>query len=282
MKPAIIVTTGDPRGIGPEVTKKALQDSAIKGLANFLVIDSKDMTGFDAIKKAVKLLKNKKADALVTAPVNKEAINKSGVFFQGHTEYLAKATDTNKFAMMLCGDKLKVTIVTRHVPLKKVSDILTQAKIIEAIKLTESALKKYFGIKEPRIGVCALNPHCGEGGKIGSEERDIISPAIKKIRRSIPGIQGPISGDVIFYMAYHGKLDAIISMYHDQGLGPLKMVAFEKGVNVTLGLPFIRTSPDHGTAYDIAGKDMANPNSMKEAIKLAVKMCTINAKTDRS
>ena len=282
IKPTVLITAGDPRGIGPEVTKKALQDSNIKGLANFIVIHSKDRTGFDAIKKAAGLLKNKKADALVTAPVNKEEINKSGVFFQGHTEYLAKATHTNRFAMMLCGDKLKVTTVTRHVPLKKVSGILTQAKIIEAAKLTNNALKKYFGIKEPRIGVCALNPHCGEGGKIGSEEQDMISPAIKKIRRSIPKIQGPISGDVIFYMAYHGKLDAVISMYHDQGLGPLKMVAFEKGVNVTLGLPFIRTSPDHGTAYDIAGKDMANPSSMKEAIKLAVKMCMINAKTNRS
>ena len=282
IKPTVLITAGDPRGIGPEVTKKALQDSNIKGLANFIVIHSKDRTGFDAIKKAAGLLKNKKADALVTAPVNKEEINKSGVFFQGHTEYLAKATHTNRFAMMLCGDKLKVTTVTRHVPLKKVSGILTQAKIIEAAKLTDNALKKYFGIKKPRIGVCALNPHCGEGGKIGSEEQDMIFPAIKKIRRSIPGIQGPISGDVIFYMAYHGKLDAVISMYHDQGLGPLKMVAFEKGVNVTLGLPFIRTSPDHGTAYDIAGKDMANPSSMKEAIKLAVKMCLINAKTNRS
>jgi 4-hydroxythreonine-4-phosphate dehydrogenase len=282
IKPTVLITAGDPRGIGPEVTKKALQDSAINGLANFIVIDSKDGTGFDAIKKAVKLLKNKKADSLVTAPVNKEAINKSGVFFQGHTEYLAKTTCTNRFAMMLCGDKLKVTTVTRHVPLKNVSAILTQAKIIEAVKLTDHALKKYFGIKKPRIGVCALNPHCGEGGKIGSEEQDVISPAIKKIRRSIPGIQGPISGDVIFYMAYHGKLDAVISMYHDQGLGPLKMVAFEKGVNVTLGLPFIRTSPDHGTAYDIAGKNMANPSSMKEAIKLAIKMCLINAKINRS
>ncbi len=275
IKPTVLITAGDPRGIGPEVTKKALQDPEIRGLANFFVIEPEDRTGFDAIKKAVGLLKNKKADALVTAPVNKEAINRSGIFFQGHTEYLAKATDTKRFAMMLCGGKLKVTTVTRHIPLKKVSNILTQEKIIEASKLTDYALKKYFGINEPRIGVCALNPHCGEGGKIGKEEQNIIIPAIKKIKRYVSGIQGPISGDVIFYMAYHEKLDAVISMYHDQGLGPLKMVAFEKGVNVTLGLPFIRTSPDHGTAYDIAGKDMANPCSMKEAIKLAVKMCVM-------
>lgn len=273
MKPVVLITSGDPGGVGPEVTKKALGDSDIKGLAKFFVIDPKDKTGFDAVEKAVKILKNKKADALVTGPVNKEAINKTGIFFQGHTEYLAKATDTKKFAMMLCGGRLKVTIVTRHVPLKAVSDILTEAKIIEAIRLTDSGLKKYFGIKKPKIGICALNPHCGEGGKIGMEEQDVIIPAIKKASLSIANIQGPISGDAIFYMAYHGKLDAVISMYHDQGLGPLKMVAFEKGVNVTLGLPFIRTSPDHGTAYDIAGRGMANPSSMKEAIKLAVKMC---------
>ncbi len=177
MKPTVLITAGDPKGIGPEVTKKALQDPKIKGLANFFVIEPEDRTGFDAIKKAVGLLKNKKADALVTAPVNKEAINKSGVFFQGHTEYLAKATDTNRFAMMLCGDKLKVTTVTRHVPLKKVSGVLTQAKIIEAAKLTDHALKKYFGIKNPKIAVCALNPHGGENGLFSDEEKRVIMPA---------------------------------------------------------------------------------------------------------
>lgn len=275
-KLVIIITTGDPKGIGPEVTKKALEDPKIKRLANFFVIKANDKTGFFAIEKAVEILKKYQVDALVTAPVNKEAINKSGIPFQGHTEYLAEATNTKKIAMMLCGGPLKVTTVTRHVPLKKVSSTLTQAKIIEAVRLTDSGLKKYFGIKKPRIGVCALNPHCGEGGTIGREEQAIIIPAIKKIKRFVPGINGPVSGDVIFHMAYNGKLDAVISMYHDQGLGPLKMVAFEKGVNVTLGLPFIRTSPDHGTAYDIAGKGIADPDSMKEAIKLAVNMCLKN------
>ena len=272
-KPFILITTGDPRGIGPEVAEKALRDTRVRGLADFLIIETADKTGFDALEKAVEILKNGKADGLVTAPVNKEKINESGIPFQGHTEYLAKAMNTKKFAMMLCGGPLKVATVTRHLPLKKVSRTLTREKIIETAVLTDAALKKYFGIKNPRIGMCALNPHCGEGGRIGTEEQDIIIPAIKKIKRFIPGVQGPISGDVIFYMAFHGKLDAVVSMYHDQGLGPLKMVAFEKGVNVTLGLPFVRTSPDHGTAYDIAGKGIADPSSMKEAIKLAVKMC---------
>jgi len=282
IKPTVLITAGDPRGIGPEVTKKALQDSSIRSLANFFVIEPEDETGFDAIKKAVQILKKKKADALVTAPVNKEAINKAGIFFQGHTEYLAKTTNTKKFAMMLCGGPLKVTTVTRHIPIKEVSRHITESKIIDSVRLTYEALKSYFGIKNPKIGICGLNPHCGEGGRIGREEKDIIIPAIKKIKRRIPGVQGPISGDIIFYIAYKGRLDAVISMYHDQGLGPLKMVAFEKGVNVTLGLPFIRTSPDHGTAYDIAGKGIADPSSMKEAIKLAIKMCLINAKTNRS
>lgn len=281
-KPIVLITAGDPRGIGPEVTEKALKDPDIRSLANFIIIEPVDKIGFGAVKIAAELLKKRKAEALVTAPVNKEAINRSGIFFQGHTEYLAKTANTKKFAMMLCGDKLKVTTVTRHIPLKKVSAEINQEKIIDAVRLTDYGLKKYFGIKNPKIGVCGLNPHCGEGGKIGTEEKNIIIPAIKKVKRFVHGILGPISGDTIFYMAYRGKLDAVVSMYHDQGLGPLKMVAFEKGVNVTLGLPFVRTSPDHGTAYDIAGKGIANPGSMKEAIKLAVKMCLINAKINRS
>jgi 4-hydroxythreonine-4-phosphate dehydrogenase len=272
-RPTIIITTGDPRGIGPEVTEKALKDPCVKRLANFIIIKSSDNTGFDAIEKAVEILKHKKADALVTAPVNKAKIAQSGIPFKGHTEYLAEATHTKRYAMMLCGGPLKVTTATRHVALKGVAKELTQDKIIDAIELTNEALKKYFRIKNPKIGVCGLNPHCGEGGKIGKEEISIIGPAVKKLKKKIPGLRGPISGDVIFYMAYKGKLDAVISMYHDQGLGPLKMVAFEKGVNITLGLPFVRTSPDHGTAYDIAGKGIADPTSMKEAIRLATKMC---------
>jgi len=270
---SIIITTGDPNGIGPEVTEKALKDPVIKGLADFIIIDTDDNTGFRAIEKAVSLLKKGRAHALVTAPVNKALISKSGIPFKGHTEYLAQVTATKRYAMMLCARPLKVTVVTRHIALKQVSRALTKQKIIDAAILTDSALRRYFGINRPRIGVSGLNPHCGEGGSIGTEEIDIIMPAVKSLKRIIPGIQGPVPSDVIFYMAYNGKLDAVISMYHDQGLGPLKMIGFEKGVNVTLGLPFVRTSPDHGTAYDIAHKGIANPGSMKEAIKLAVRIC---------
>jgi 4-hydroxythreonine-4-phosphate dehydrogenase len=274
-KPIIIITTGDPKGIGPEVTEKALRDPSIGRLAEFYVIDPVDRTGFDAIEKAVGILKKRQAHGLVTGPVNKSKIAYSGIPFKGHTEYLAEITHTEKYAMMLCGGSLRVTTVTRHIPFKEVPLSLNKGTIIDAIILTEHALKKHFGIQRPKIGVCGLNPHCGEGGKIGDEEEKIIKPAVNSLKRRVPRICGPISGDIIFHMAYNGKLDAVISMYHDQGLGPLKMVAFEKGVNVTLGLPFVRTSPDHGTAYDIAGKGIANPGSMKEAIKLAVNMCGV-------
>lgn len=273
-RPRILITTGDPKGIGGEVTKKALKDPSIKHLANFFVIEPCDKTGFDAIKKAMEILKKGEADGIVTAPVNKSAISKSGIPFEGHTEFFASATRTKKFAMMLCSGGLRVTIVTRHCALKKVAGILTKEKIQDAIALTDMALRRYFRIRKPRIGVSCLNPHCGEGGVSGTEEKEVIAPAVECMRSKIPGIQGVLPADAIFYMAYNGRLDAVVAMYHDQGLGPFKMVAFEKGVNLTLGLPFVRTSPDHGTAYDIAGKGIACATSMKEAIKLAVKICT--------
>ena len=274
-KPRVIISTGDPNGIGLEVTNKALRDSRIKALADFTVIRPSDDTGFAALSRAVKILKRGKADALVTAPVNKSAINKSGILFKGHTEYLASRTCTKKIAMMFCKDSFRVTIVTRHIAIKKVSRLITRAMVKDAIMLTGEALKKYFNIRSPRIGVCGLNPHCGEDGLMGTEEKDIISPAIKSARSGTLRVSGPLPADVIFHQALKGKFDAVISMYHDQGLAPFKMIAFDSGVNVTLGLPFVRTSPDHGTAYDIAGKGIADPTSMKQAIKLAVKMCAV-------
>jgi len=268
----ILLTTGDPKGIGPEITRKALKDPHIKGMADFFVIEPRDKTGFDAIEKAVAILKQGGAEGLVTAPVNKSAINRSGIAFKGHTEYLARSTRTKKFAMMFCGGPLKVTLVTRHEPIKNIPRILTKEKIIDAIELTEQALRVNFRIKNPRIGVCGLNPHAGEEGITGVEEKKIITPAIKKLKPRIPNIRGPLPADTAFHMAYNKGLDVVIAMYHDQGLAPFKMIAFHNGVNVTLGLPFVRTSPDHGTAYDIAGKGIANPTSMKEAIRLNVKL----------
>lgn len=272
-RPKILITAGDPEGIGPEVIKKALRDPRIKSIADFFVIKPNDKTGFGAIKKAGEILKRGEADALVTAPVNKARISGSGIPFRGHTEYLAKTARVKKIAMMFCSGIFRVTIVTRHIALKDVSRILTKDKIVDTAILTNDALIKYFRIKRPEIALCGLNPHAGEGGLIGNEEERVIIPAIKKLKSRIPRIQGPLPADIVFHKAYKGKFDAVIAMYHDQGLGPFKMMAFEKGVNVTLGLPFVRTSPDHGTAYDIAGKGIADPTSMKEAIRLASFMC---------
>lgn len=275
-KPLILITTGDLKGIGPEITKKALADPRIRKMADFFIIEPVDRTGFGAIEKAVGILKKGGAKGLVTAPVNKSAINKTGAPFKGHTEYLAEETNTRKFAMLFYSEFMKVTIVTRHLPLRQVSGSLTKNKIETAISLTGGALKKYFGIPRPRIGVCGLNPHAGEQGLMGSEEKKVIIPAIKNSKKKTPGVLGPLPGDAAFYMAHRGDVDAVVAMYHDQGLAPFKMLAFNRGVNVTLGLPFVRTSPDHGTAYDIAGKGIADPGSMKEAMKLAARMCAAN------
>lgn len=224
------------------------------------------------IDEAVRLAMAKSIDAMVTAPVNKLSVNLAGYSFEGHTEYIANATTTADFAMMLVGGPLKVTLVTRHVSLKDIPRLLTEDKIYKAIALTHRALRTYFEIEHPRIGICGLNPHGGEGGIFGDEEIKIIEPTIARARRDIPGLIGPLAADSAFHKAYRGEFDALVSMYHDQGLIPLKMIAQEIGVNITLGLPFIRTSPDHGTAFDIAGKGKANPQSMIEAIKLAVQI----------
>ena len=222
------------------------------------------------IKEAVGLAKKGRIDAVVTAPISKEMVGRTGLPITGHTEYLARLTRTKDFAMMLIGGGLRVVLVTTHLPLNKVSQSLTRAKIYRTIALANKFLKKYFNIASPRLGVAGFNPHSGEAGLLGREEIDKIEPAVKKARREKMKVSGPVPGDTLFYQAHNGKFDAVIAMYHDQGLIPLKMLAFEQGVNITLGLPFVRTSPDHGTAFDIAGKNLANPASMIEAIKLAV------------
>jgi len=209
--------------------------------------------------------------ALVTAPICKEGLLAAGLPMPGHTEYLAELTGTKRFAMMLTGGPLRVVLVTRHMPLRCVADALTEEGIREAIGITAEALP-WLGCAKGLIGVCGLNPHAGDGGAIGREEIDMIAPAVKAMKRKRISLEGPVPPDVIFHQAYHGKYAAVVAMYHDQGLGPLKMLAFDRGINVTLGLPIIRTSPDHGTAFDIAGKNKANPSSMIEAMKLAVEL----------
>jgi 4-hydroxythreonine-4-phosphate dehydrogenase len=212
-------------------------------------------------------------DALVTAPVNKESIIRVGQPFIGQTEFLSEIAGTSRTAMMLLGEDdrgrwLRVALATTHVPLRFVADHLRQEKIEMVIELAAQACHD-LGLTRARVGVCGLNPHAGEGGALGDEEQSLIHPAVAAAKTKGIDVHGPFSADSLFYHAYRGDYEAVVAMYHDQGLVPLKMTAFETGVNWTLGLPFVRTSPDHGTGYDIAGKNSANPSSMLSAISLA-------------
>jgi 4-hydroxythreonine-4-phosphate dehydrogenase len=212
-------------------------------------------------------------DALVTAPVNKESIIRAGHKFVGQTEFLSELANTKRTAMMLLGTDehgrwLRVALATVHIAIKSISEKLTAEKITLAIELATQACRD-LGLSRAKIGVCGLNPHAGEGGQFGDEEITTIGPAVQAMRKGGFDVTGPWSGDTVFHYALKGEFDAVVAMYHDQGLAPLKAVAFDSGINWTLGLPFIRTSPDHGTAYDIAGKGIANPGSMIAAIRLA-------------
>jgi 4-hydroxythreonine-4-phosphate dehydrogenase len=223
---------------------------------------------YEFIKRAVELAMAKEVDAICTAPISKEALRMAGIEFPGHTELLAYLTGTKEFAMMLTGGPLKVILVTTHAPLKEIPFLISKEKILEKIILAKKAARM-MGIKKARIAVCGLNPHAGEGGTMGDEEINIIAPAIAEANKRKLRVTGPYPADTLFRKAYMNEVDIVLAMYHDQGLAPLKMIAFDTGVNITLGLPFIRTSPDHGTAYDIAGKGIANPASMIEAVKTA-------------
>ena len=231
------------------------------------------LAALDWLKEGAQLGLRGEADALITAPVNKEAIMRAGKNFVGQTEFLSELAGTGRTIMMLLGPDdrgrwLRVALATTHVPLKRVAAELTGVKIELAIEMAAGACRE-LGLARARVGVCGLNPHAGEGGKLGTEEQTVIYPAIQTARGKGYDASGPVAADTLFYYALRGDYDAVVAMYHDQGLAPLKMIAFESGVNWTLGLPFIRTSPDHGTAYDIAGKGRANPSSMLAAVRLA-------------
>lgn len=299
---------GDPAGIGPEVVSQALNDPAVRRLGKFIVIGDGEIfrryglripgdslfvdlkTSFPRswkvgktdrlsgrcalayLNHAIQLLKDKEINSLVTAPVSKEAIAFLRPSFHGHTEFLAEAFGAKHVDMMFVGEGIKTVIATRHIPISRVSHELSVKKIRDTIMLTGESLKEYFRIPRPRIAVCGLNPHAGEGGTIGSEEKDVIIPAIRNaVRRGIKA-EGPFSADTLFYPPHLKGFDAVVAMYHDQGLIPVKSMYFKKLVNLTIGLSFIRTSPAHGTAFDIAGKNKADPSSMIEAIKLAIRL----------
>lgn len=222
-----------------------------------------------SLETAVTLALEKKVKGIVTAPLNKTCMRLLDPKFTGHTEYLAERSGVSRYAMMFVGKRLKVTLVTIHVALKNVSKEISSELVLEKIELTHRFLKERFKMKNPTIAVAALNPH---GRETGTEEDEFIVPAIRAAKKKGFSVEGPLPGDQIFHEAYHGVFDAIISMYHDQALAPFKMISFHDGVNTTLGLPFIRTSPDHGTAYDIAYQNKANCESMISSIELALKL----------
>ena len=224
------------------------------------------------IKEGTRLALEGKISALVTCPINKEAMNLAGFGYSGHTELLAELTGAREYAMMFVSPSLRVVLVTIHCALCEVVKRLTAKAILSKIKITHQALKDYFRIKNPKIAVAALNPHGGEGGLFGKEEERIIRPAIQQANKMGIDTIGPLPSDSLFHQAIKGIYDVVVCMYHDQGLIPIKLLHFFEAVNVTLGLPIIRTSVDHGTAYDIAGKGIANPSSLISAVRLATNM----------
>ena len=285
MRPRIALTVGDPAGIGPEIARKAASDERVRTLCEPVLysapandrfepgVVSADAAraAYNAICAAVQDAQAGNVDAVATAPINKLAFARAGLPWKGHTDLLAHLTGRGRVAMMFWSEPLKVILATVHVPLADVPRILTREAVDGVIDLASGGLPM-FGISRPRLAVCGLNPHAGEGGVLGDEEERILRPAVEAARIRGVTIDGPFPGDTIFVRASRGEFDAVIACYHDQGLIPVKLLAFGRAVNVTLGLPFIRTSVDHGTAFDIAGQDRADPSSMIEALLLAARL----------
>lgn len=310
MKPVIAVTIGDPAGIGPEVVVKALADPELAPLAHWKVVGDQavlgwasDVTGLRLppdtevvhvgglerqswtpgrlsaacgraalayIREGVSLCLEGRAHALTTAPVNKEAVALAGEKFSGHTEYIAALCGVQDSRMLLAGSRLRVVHVSTHIPLRQACDV-DPARVLRTIELGGEAIRR-MGFEQPRIAVCGLNPHAGENGLFGEEDAQRIAPAVTEARARGWECCGPLPADTVFLRAARGEFDLVVAMYHDQGHIPAKLLDFEGTVNVTLGLPVIRTSVDHGTAFDIAGRNVANPANMKAALGLAVRM----------
>ena len=286
-KPRIGITLGDCAGIGPEIVDLALKSGRVPDSAEYVVIGRQPnchpgeptietaRAAAAALEEAVTLARRGKLDAIVTGPVHKARMYDIGFKFPGQTEFFAQRCGIKNFAMCLTAEKITVALVTTHIPLRKVPDALKQSEIVRVGLLLADFLRSRSK-SAARIAVAGLNPHAGESGRLGREEIEIIAPAISElsaIRNSQSTIfTGPHSPDTVFHRTIEGEFDAVLCMYHDQGLIPLKLYAFHSGVNVTLGLPFPRTSPDHGTAFEIAGKGIARPDSMIAAINLAVEL----------
>lgn len=229
------------------------------------------------IEEVVKRVMGGELDAITTCPINKQAMNSAGYSFPGHTELLAHLSQASPVAMMFLGSKWKIVLVTTHLPLKDVSKWITANRILSTLLLTDEGMKKYFGTAHPKIAVLGLNPHCGEEGLLGEEEKREILPAIEEAKSLGMDVEGPFPSDSFFNLSGRIAFDAVISMYHDQGLIPVKMFGFKEAVNFTLGLPFIRTSVDHGTAYDIAGRGLADPSNLIKAISTAANLSKLKS-----
>jgi 4-hydroxythreonine-4-phosphate dehydrogenase len=284
-RPRIALTTGDPAGIGPEIAEKAAADPRVLAACRPLIYaaDRKFEPGvlsaeagqaaYETILRAVRDAQTGGVQAIATTPINKEALALAGLPWRGHTDMLASLTNTRDVAMMFYSRKLCVVLATIHIPLSEVPAALTLESLGTIIRLTAEAMPK-FGVARPRIGLAGLNPHAWEHGVIGAEEERVLIPAVNRGQKAGVDISGPWPGDTIFTRAVGGEFDVVIACYHDQGLIPVKLIAFGEAVNVTLGLPIIRTSVDHGTAFDIAGRGRANPESLIQAVLLAARLST--------
>lgn len=304
-RPRLAVTLGDPRGIGPEIVARALADEGLREAAEFVLVGPEGVldgvppraeahpvgrwrAGGDAaaagrlageaVRAAVELARAGQVDGLVTAPIDKAAFHAGGWPYPGHTEMLQALCGAPHVAMMMAaeatlhGGALRVVLATTHLALRDVPAALTPELLEQQGRLTADALRSWWSIAEPRLGFCAVNPHAGDGGLFGDEEARVLRPALQRLRAAGVRADGPLPADTVFLRALRGEWDAVVAPYHDVGMAAFKTVAFGAGVNVTLGLPFPRTSPDHGTALDIAGSGRADPASMAEAIRLAIRL----------
>jgi len=287
MKPRIAITAGDPAGIGPEIAAKAAASLRVRAVCEPIVYATTPAVpvpigqvspqagraAFEAIVRAVDDARTGVVHGVATAPVNKAAFAAAGLGWKGHTDLLAHLCGGVRVAMMFHSPKLRVVLATVHVPLRDVPRLLTRDLILGTLRLTAQELP-YFGVARPRLAVAGLNPHAGEDGLMGHEEIEVIGPAVREARQEGLDVVGPLPADTVFVRAARGEFDCVLACYHDQGLVPVKLLAFGTAVNVTLGLPIVRTSPDHGTAFDIAGQDLADPGSMIESVLLAAELAT--------
>jgi 4-hydroxythreonine-4-phosphate dehydrogenase len=308
--PTIAISMGDPAGIGPEVALRACSRRDLRRRLKPILVGDRGVfrdtarrlrlpldlevievstlstserrpgkptragaeAAYRAILAAVDAARSGRADAMTTAPVSKSAIQSLGVDFPGHTEVIARIADDASVRMMMAGKTLRVVLVTTHLRLLDVPARLTVEGVVETARIAHDALRRHFGLRHPRLALAGLNPHAGENGAFGDEETRILEPAVEAARAAGVRLDGPFPPDTLFFRAREGDFDAVVALYHDQGLIPFKLLHFHDGVNVTLGLPFPRTSPDHGTAFDIAGKGKADPSSMAAALGLAATM----------